>query len=411
MEAPIKFSVPEQCRSFTLFSSLPPEIRHQIWSLTLANPGIQFLKLETRGRSWRWAGWRAAGAQMPGLHQHSGPGHGADNNGGISTNPEIGNEPVPRRVWDTRLVPLSPTPMAELSHYPILDRQIKTLLSTCTESAAVVKRLMSRPGNLRLENGHVASLEKSQDVVYLEYFHPNVFNSGCSFGATTNCDALKNIRRVVLRFSHEWQAKKAPKACLSCGRIHHAPNGVVYPVHIYQFLARHLPNLEDFYFVDYFIQRRRPLKDAKPSEMHTSHVQQCFRAKNRTFFEAEAEQWIIKPCVFEMQSWLQDQFVQYAKSSKLSRHKHPEKVNFGLLACEWDIQVPPEQRRMCAMLNGIGNKRATRMTRAIRQKQPPPTKSPKCPEHQWIPETTSNLPVVFGRGQYTPFTFECHHET
>jgi hypothetical protein len=161
--------------------------------------------------------------------------------------------------------------MAELSHYPILDRQIKTLLSTCTESAAVVKRLMSRPGNLRLENGHVASLEKSQDVVYLEYYHPNVFNSGCSFGATTNCDALKNIRRVVLRFSHEWQAKKAPKACLSCGRIHHAPNGVVYPVHIYQFLARHLPNLEDFYFVDYFIQRRRPLKDAKPSEMHTSH--------------------------------------------------------------------------------------------------------------------------------------------
>jgi hypothetical protein len=29
--------------------------------------------------------------------------------------------------------------------------------------------------------------------------------------------------------------------------------------------------LEDFYFVDYFIRRRSPVKDAEPSETNTNH--------------------------------------------------------------------------------------------------------------------------------------------
>jgi hypothetical protein len=65
-----------------------------------------------------------------------------------------------------------------------------------------------------------------------------------------------------------------------------------------------------------------------------------YKCGNRTFYEADHENWNVKPQVDRMQTWLQDRFIRYAKASRLSRHKNPEKVRFGVLACEWDI-VPP----------------------------------------------------------------------
>lgn len=65
-----------------------------------------------------------------------------------------------------------------------------------------------------------------------------------------------------------------------------------------------------------------------------------YKCGNRTFYEAHDEHWNVKPQVTKMQTWLQDRFIRYAKASQLSRHKNPEKVRFGVLACEWDI-VPP----------------------------------------------------------------------
>jgi hypothetical protein len=65
-----------------------------------------------------------------------------------------------------------------------------------------------------------------------------------------------------------------------------------------------------------------------------------YKCGNRTFYEANDEHWNVKPQVTKMQTWLQDRFIRYAKASQLSRHKNPEKVRFGVLACEWDI-VPP----------------------------------------------------------------------
>lgn len=65
-----------------------------------------------------------------------------------------------------------------------------------------------------------------------------------------------------------------------------------------------------------------------------------YKCGNRTFYEANDEHWNVKPQITKMQTWLQDRFIRYAKASQLSRHKNPEKVRFGVLACEWDI-VPP----------------------------------------------------------------------
>lgn len=76
---------------------------------------------------------------------------------------------------------------------------------------------------------------------------------------------------------------------------------------------------------------------------------QVFRAKNRLFHEisdgeASDAEWKIDPKTRHVRAWLQDSFVRYAKASKMSRHKDPERVRFGILACEWKVSVPAIQR-------------------------------------------------------------------
>lgn len=60
-----------------------------------------------------------------------------------------------------------------------------------------------------------------------------------------------------------------------------------------------------------------------------------FEGGNRTYHQVSPEHWNVTSKVFHVQSWLQSRFVKYAKSSRLSKHKNPDQVNFGVLACEW----------------------------------------------------------------------------
>ncbi|KAK5997777.1 hypothetical protein PT974_00137 [Cladobotryum mycophilum] len=343
---PIKFHIPDECRTFTPFPRLPPELRDQIWRTTLSAPGMHFVKLESRGRSWRWVSMSRSLSQSTTQHNSG----NAEENDEIAM--EVRHEVAPKQMWDTQLVPIAPTKESDLSCYHNVHQQLTTLALTCKESLATTQSLTSRPGILRLGNGSILSLANSSDVIFLEYFPPELYETGCSFGIDPNCPDLDLIKRVAVRFCHQWQEKSSPSVCTLCGQVHDSNNRVVYPMHLYQFLARHLPNLEEFFFVDYFLLRKN--KDESrdqnccPSSKRVCHEKSpslTIKCGNRTFYEANESEWNIKPQVSRLKDWVQDRFVRYAKMSRLSRHSNPEKVRFGLLACEWSITPPASQRR------------------------------------------------------------------
>jgi hypothetical protein len=169
---------------------------------------------------------------------------------------EVKNEVAPKQLWDTRLVPVAANQKSDISCYHGLNKQLAALSTVCTESSAMVNGLIAKNDAVRLSNGKLVALAGSSDIVFLEYFPPELFESGCSFDIDPNCPSLDNIRRVAVRYCHQWQEKPAPAVCSLCGLVHDATGSVVYPVHLYHFLARHLPNVEEFYFVDYFLLRK-----------------------------------------------------------------------------------------------------------------------------------------------------------
>lgn len=371
MASPVVFKVPDECRTFTPFPRLPPEIRHKIWRAYLSTPGIHFVKLQTWDNAWGWG--RPRGRSMLEALAAYSP---TDDNSEAEEKDELEmllrHESLPQKICHARLVPASPMPQADQSHYKEIRRRLATLSSTCLESFDLVDGLVSKPGVLTLGDGSLVALDRSPDIVYLDYLPEDFFQSNCSLEMVLDCPALNRIRRAAVRFSHRWSARKVARYCSSCGKAHGQSYKGNYPTHLYQFLARHLPNLEDFYFIDYFIvPRKNDDEDEHGALSTTAHdfdreakarptagsmggsaeaegtspgSRQVFRAKNRAFHEASDKGWIIDPMVHQLRDWLQQAFVQYAKSSRLSRHPDPERVRFGILACEWRFSPPPERK-------------------------------------------------------------------
>ncbi|KAH6608189.1 hypothetical protein Trco_004502 [Trichoderma cornu-damae] len=329
--SPIKFEIPDECRAFMPFPRLPPELRQQIWRDTVSTPGMHFVKLESRGRNWRWVSLNRPLSPTLGPQ---GPEKGDDYD---EIAFEVDNEVAPKRMWDTRLAALAPNKKSDISSYHDLHKQLAALTAACVESLDVANGLVAKEGAVRLSSGKLLALAGSSDIVFIEYLPPELFESSYSFDIDPNCPNLDNIRRVAVRYCHQWQEKPVPSVCSFCGQVHEGTSSVIYPLHLYQFLARHLPNVEEFYFVDYFLLRKTPQPGPNPGN---NRPQRKYRCGNRTFYEADDKDWDMKPQVMRMQAWLQNRFVRYAKASRLSRHKTPEQVRFGVLACEWDITPP-----------------------------------------------------------------------
>jgi hypothetical protein len=244
---------------------------------------------------------------------------------------EVKRERRPTHKVHGTLKPLYPTSQADISYYTNLHKQLAKLSVTCNEAAAVAKSLVRRAA-FRLDTGRLVSLNSSSDVIYLEYIPPDYYEeASIRFSRALDCSGLGQIRKVAMRYCHKWYERNSPRRrCPNCGQIHDVPDGLRYPKHLYRFLAQYLPNLEEFYFVDYLILRKSP-------GIGTHR----FEGGNRSFFEVEEEKdWKISSHVLEAKSWLREQFVKYAKMSKLSKHKNPEQVKFGVLACEWRVEPP-----------------------------------------------------------------------
>ncbi|KAL7931689.1 hypothetical protein V8C35DRAFT_309267 [Trichoderma chlorosporum] len=394
---PIKFEIPDSHRTFSPFPRLPPELRQQIWRETVSTPGMTFVKLESRGRNWRWVSLNRPFSQTA-SDDGSNKGDDLDE---IAL--EVKNEVAPRRLWDTRLVPMSANKQSDISSYHGLNKQLAALTTTCGESHDVVSSLMGKKGAVRSSSGKLLALPGSSDIIFLEYFPSELFESGCSYDIDPNCPGLDDIRRVAVRYCHQWQEKPVPSVCPLCGLVHEAAsNSIIYPNHLYHFLARHLPNLEEFYFVDYFLLRRPvPLK---PSSGNWDSRK--YKCGPRTYFEADDKDWDMKPQVLRMREWLQDRFIRYAKASQLSRHSNPEKVRFGILACEWDIAPPVSLKTSPTPAAPKGrNKRMMYEDHALRRQRLRRKSRNAMPASRNV--VTANVPFIFGNPDNSfEFTFE-----
>ncbi|KAG8413449.1 hypothetical protein J3459_015395 [Metarhizium acridum] len=333
----IKFYVPEECRTFTEFPRLPPEVRQRIWETYLSTPGVHFLKLQTKEGDWSWTERRMQDAFT--MQETEGTEDGEE----MPT--VLENDRMPRESHQACLIPVGPCPRADVSQYQALRRQLAILSRTCVESRNVARRLADRPETLRLGNGSIVSLGRSSDLIYLDYFPQSLYQSSGNLETIPDCPDLARIKRVAVRFSHTWWPTKKLCTCDSCRKSNGLIHRGVYPAHLYQLLARHFPNLEEFFFIDYFIvhkgrcQHKHDGTSVKGPTIRTKR----FQAGNRSYHEANEEEWIIKKNILQITEWLRSSFVSYAMNSPLCHHKNPDKVRFAVLACEWNISSPAEK--------------------------------------------------------------------
>lgn len=102
--------------------------------------------------------------------------------------------------------------------------------------------------------------------------------------------------------------------------------------------------------------------------------------------------------VWEMKSWLQKQFVKYAKTSKLSKHRNPEKVQFGVLACEWTVGPPAEVTRgpITPVKKGNNKRRLLEDHSPSRSRRLNIQRASATPPQNLPPEATRGYSFVFG---------------
>ncbi|KAF4993032.1 hypothetical protein FGRMN_6768 [Fusarium graminum] len=409
-ELPIKFEIPHDCRTFLPFAHLPPEIRAQIWQSTLDTPGMHFLRIDTDwhpstglGRWWI----KESHLLQASLDEED-----------ESIDPialEVKREISPTSKVYATLKPLYPTPQADISYYTNLHQQLAKLSVTCIEAAIISRGLTNRSTTFRLNNGRIISLSPSSDVIYLEYVPPEIYEDNIRFSKALCCSGLEQIRKVAVRYCHKWYERQSTRRCPNCGQVHNVSEGIRYPKHLYRFLAQYLPNLEQFYFVDYLIIRKSPGEEAQALEETQEFPKgakpktgSCrYQGGNRSYFEADEQDWKINSRVFIVKSWLQEQFIKYAKASKLSKHKNPEKVEFGVLACEWNIEPPTERKKVPVTPVKKGrNKRAHSEERAFSRTRRLSMQRGTGPITERLPYSlTTRYPFVFDACGSNKFDF------
>ena len=176
---------------------------------------------------------------------------------------------------------------------------------TCSESSSLARQLASREGALRLDNGVLVALEGSQDLITLDYLPPDLHQTDRALEVDFSCPGLEKIRRAAVRVSPMWKpAKTYPAKCKTCQEVHEVRDGGNCPTHLYQ-----------------------------------------FRAKDRVFHEIVGDgssdrAWKTDSKTGRIRDWLRDSFVRYCNNSPLARHQSPNKVRFGILACQFNI-LPP----------------------------------------------------------------------
>ncbi|KAI0401534.1 hypothetical protein F4802DRAFT_425570 [Xylaria palmicola] len=388
--APLHFVLPQFLQRFARFAQFPYDIRYMIWDQAILSPGIHFLKFvepPANPTHYASASVRAGGIGplevLLGSHAEA-----------MQDTKSVAYSAILTAVFDDAC--------ADASYYVIRNGTLAQLGDSCNEARSLVKKALERPDNLILDNGLLVLLQRSSDVVCIDYpdmIHAIVLGK---WADQLNLDQLAKIRRLAVRYHHEWDNGIV---CRQCGQVHFGPGKHSFPRHVYEF-ASLFKNLEAFYFIDYLTLRKPP-----HSTSCQGHSEPRWRfasgINGRTYFEADLETCTTHTRVHETLTWLRNNYIIHCMR-KSRGPSQPGAVRFGVLACEWD----PDQKLVPAKRFAI--KKAPVRKNQIRKRVSrftPKTSSTiydgPCAGHTKV----DTLPVVFGNGGKSEFDFSLDYST
>lgn len=279
----IMFDIPLTLRQFLRFPHLPTEIQDAIWEHTFAGPGINFMTLvpETVEDTSHWF--------IPPLVMPR------------SVAEEVAAEPEALTVIPCILEPVFSLLPCDHSSYVAAREQTQRLLLTSAMSQAFVKSYLKRNSSLVSRQHGILSVDVRRDVFFMSYVSEVNQHNGTGFNVQPLCAELDGIIQVAVRFNHIWKMPEEDRFCTACLRTHDDPEDKChYPRHLYQFLARCFPSLEQVWIVDYFMRPQvaenngvkkprlgsspaTPLGDGTTEKKSTRK----FACRGKSFFEAD----------------------------------------------------------------------------------------------------------------------------
>ncbi|KAI0185329.1 hypothetical protein EV127DRAFT_208377 [Xylaria flabelliformis] len=371
----LRFTVPRSLQRFDLFKNLPYDIRYMIWREAIFTPGIHFLKFVSTSAGYA----SSAGVGRDGLTTFS-----------EGQTDETSGENV---VYSAILKPIFGLECANNSHYIVMNKTLSQLSDSCNEAKCLVEKILAQPGNLRLYDRQLILLQRSSDVVCIDY--PDMTHARClgKWAEHLDLDQLAKVRQLAIRYHHEWDNDLV---CAHCGRVHSYLGKHPYPRHVYEFAAL-FKNLEAFYFIDYLTLRRPQCLTSNSSRPQAEFANgEC----GRTYFEVDRESCTTHTRVHETLLWLRSNYIVHCKC-KSQGPPNPENVRFGVLGCEWDS----DQR--LALTKRLGNQTTTPTKKKRPRNHNPSRNRPIiCNLSSPQPLNPSPLPVVFGDLGKSRFDFK-----
>lgn len=367
-----RFTLTEHYKVFTLFMNLPAEIRRKIWIMSIPSCGrMHVARIDDRippvllnAELHQVINWReyssTNGPEFPDVDEL------------IYLEPETAPADFGELLFHSN-------PFAAVD----TELHLKAMHRTCFEARKIAREIRNKPGNQLTSDGHLLTLQGSNDVVCLEYMDWFMYTSSRFMEAFRLPAILPNLRRVAFPYCEEWE-RSAQHWRLENGQAVPCPRTINTPFHLYQFMAKNLPALEDVYLIDYKIARGRergPPSFMYPAEPDCKFISSDFAPENykkctNTYLIGEMEKpehfsvgnlnfyqviygtnWDITTKVMEFRQWLRHRFVYFAKKSPQSRHLNPEKVRFHVLACEYTPRAPRPVRRIRDKLDAARLKR------------------------------------------------------
>ncbi|KAI5860377.1 hypothetical protein GGS23DRAFT_613942 [Durotheca rogersii] len=312
------------------FANFPLEISYQILEDAVSTSGIHFLKLVANDYT------RDA---LP------------------TTSPEE-EDAAATAGFTSTLQPAYAIAAADKSYYPIMNKAINQLRLVCRDMKLFVDQLRARPGNLTLDSGRLVLLQRSSDVVCIDY--PGVEHSGALGAWARRLDPaqLGSIRHLAIRYSPSWErfvgegpgGDAQSTVCRVCGRAHDSshdsPHADGPPQHAYEFAAL-FPHLRTFYLLDCLAIRR--VRDRStgtcPKDDRDYRGQRFATADSaRTYYEVVPECCKVATHVFAVLDWVRANYVRHCRE-RFPSQRRAEDVCFKVLGCEWDSATFPPLAR------------------------------------------------------------------
>ncbi|XXG96369.1 hypothetical protein Hte_002651 [Hypoxylon texense] len=389
MSSPLHLTIPASLQRFSRFSDFPFELRLQIWEDIIYTPGIHFLKFERRDEL--------------GTPENPSESSGRRANRRSRSQTE---QDIKRAKFTSFLRPIFPFPAADKSYYLTMNKTLTQLSLTCNEAKIMVDKLISRPGNLTLDNGRLVLLERSSDIVCFDYPGATLSRSMSYWANKLDLEQLAKVRRVAIRYSTKWD--EDCRLCRTCGIVHdfHRDHNSSRPRHVYEFAAL-FKNLESFYFMDCLAIRKQrdksvPFQCIEAQQEYGDQGEHFASAEGgRAYYEVDPQLCKVNTHVFRTLAWVRENYVSHCRKTGKGS-KDPENVKFRVLTCEWDTEeLIPAKRQEPKSKRSNNKRQGTRIASLTKSMRKLSLDAATAPDSNLY----DGLPVVFGDGGQSNFEF------